>query len=121
MSAGGGNANDRRLTAKLSSQNTGLPVGAIENDRTRRSDSDEDRALLVRVHYVSIVLDYLALSVAIVILVVLPDPPDDVAVHDLHVINVEQQLHPRRVHAADQVDAQIDIVAEVAWVAFHRM
>ncbi|MEN8149344.1 MAG: HAMP domain-containing sensor histidine kinase [Planctomycetota bacterium] len=33
--------------------------------RTRRSGRQEDRALLVRVHYASIILDYLALSVAI--------------------------------------------------------
>jgi len=33
--------------------------------RTRRSGSPEDQAVLIRVHYASIVLDYLALSVAI--------------------------------------------------------
>ena len=33
--------------------------------RSARSGREEDRALLVRVHYASIVLDYLALSVAI--------------------------------------------------------
>lgn len=52
---------------------------------------------------------------------VLPDSPHYIAVHDLHVVNVEQQLHSRGIDALDQVDAVVDVVAVIARMALHRM
>ena len=46
---------------------------------------------------------------------------DHVAVHDLHVVDVEQQLHPRRADLADDVGDLIDVVALVTGMALHRV
>ena len=55
------------------------------------------------------------------VVLVLTDAADHIAVHDLHVVDIEEQFHPRRVDAFDQVDAQVDIVTEVAGMPFHRV
>ena len=47
------------------------------------------------------------------VLLVLADAADDVAVHDLHVVDVEEQLHVRRADTFDQIDAEIHVVTEV--------
>ena len=41
----------------------------------------------------------------------LVDAANDVAVHDLYVIDVEEQLHAGRVHLADHVGAVVDVVS----------
>src|ERR1039457_663959 len=59
------------------------------------------------------------------VLDVLPDGADDRAFHDLHVINVIQQLHARRIHALDEfhapdrVVALIVVVVDLAVEQFH--
>ena len=49
------------------------------------------------------------------------DVADEVAVHDLHVINVEQQLEARRADLFDGLDAKVEIVALITGVALHRV
>ena len=55
------------------------------------------------------------------VFLVFADVADDVAVHDLHMINVEQQLEVRRANLLDGLDAKTEIVALIAGVALHRM
>ncbi len=55
------------------------------------------------------------------VFLVFADVADDVAVHDLHVINVEQQLEVRRANLLDGLDAKLDIVALIAGVTLHRV
>ena len=55
------------------------------------------------------------------VFLVFADVADDVAVHDLHMINVEQQLEVRRADLLDGLDAKTEIVALIAGVALHRM
>ena len=49
------------------------------------------------------------------------DPADHVAVHDLHVVDVEQQLHARRADLAHDLRHPVEVVALVAGVALHRV
>lgn len=49
----------------------------------------------------------------------LAHPADDIAVHDLDVVDVEEEFHPGRIDAADEIGATIDIVPEVSRVSFH--
>ena len=53
------------------------------------------------------------------VVVMLADPADDVAVHDLHVIDVEQQFQAGRADALDDVDAIVGVVSLVAGVPLH--
>ena len=55
------------------------------------------------------------------VFLVFADVADDVAVHDLHMINVEQQLEVWRANLLDGLDAKLDIVALIAGVSFHRV
>jgi hypothetical protein len=50
------------------------------------------------------------------VLDILPDGADDIAFHDLHVIDVVQQLHARRIHALDQFHAPDGVVALIVVV-----
>ena len=52
---------------------------------------------------------------------VLLDAADDVAVHELHVVDVEQQLDPRRTHFAKDRRHEIEVVALIAGVPLHRV
>ena len=54
-------------------------------------------------------------------LVVLADAADDVAVHDGDVVDVEEEFEVGRADAADEVEAEVGVVAEVAGMAFHRV
>src|SRR5580700_12245996 len=47
--------------------------------------------------------------------------PDHVAVHDLNVINVEEQLDSRRADFAQDAREPVKIIALVARMTFHRM
>ena len=47
---------------------------------------------------------------------VVADVPDDVAVHDLGVVDVEQDLHPGRIHALHHVDSPREVVEHVVLV-----
>src|ERR1035441_277504 len=49
--------------------------------------------------------------------VVFLDAGDDVALHDLHVVDVEQYLHPLRADLAADLDRRLDMVAEIVRVA----
>lgn len=46
---------------------------------------------------------------------------DDVAVHDAHVVDVEQQLEVRAADVLDEIHAEVHVIAEVAGVALHRV
>ena len=50
------------------------------------------------------------------VLDVVADGADDVALHDLHVVDVVEQLHARRVHALHHLDAPRGVVALVVLV-----
>ena len=52
---------------------------------------------------------------------VLPDPTYDVAVHDLHVIDVEKEFEAGRSDLLDHLDAVVDVVAKVTRMALHGM
>ena len=52
---------------------------------------------------------------------VLPDAAYDVPVHDLHVIDVEEQLEAGRSDFIDHPDAMVDVVAEVSGMPLHGM
>ena len=52
---------------------------------------------------------------------VFPDASDDVSVHDRDMIDVEQQFEIGRSDLFDEIDAEIDIVAEVSGMPLHRM
>ncbi len=49
-------------------------------------------------------------------LVVVPDGADHVALHDLHVVDVVEEPHPRRVHLLDHLDPEPGAVALVVLV-----
>ena len=53
------------------------------------------------------------------VLVELLDPRDDVALHDLHVVDVEEDLHPRRADLLADLGGPLDPVALVVGMAFH--
>ena len=55
------------------------------------------------------------------IVAVLADPADDVAVHDLDVVDVEEQLQAGRADPLDDVDAVVGVVALVAGMPLHRV
>ena len=55
------------------------------------------------------------------IVLVLADAADDVAVHDLDVVDVEQQLQVRRADPLDDVDAIVGVVSLVAGMPLHRV
>ena len=55
------------------------------------------------------------------VLMVLSNTTDDIAVHDRYVINIEEQLEVFGVDLLDEIDTEIDVVPEVARVAFHGM
>src|SRR5262249_18509804 len=48
-------------------------------------------------------------------------PADHVAVHDLHVVDIEKQLHARRTDPANDAGHPVDVVALVARMALHGM
>ena len=50
------------------------------------------------------------------VLVVLPDGGDDVALHDLHVVDVVEQLEPLGAHLLADLDAPRGVVAHVVGV-----
>lgn len=50
---------------------------------------------------------------------VLPDAPDHVAIHDRHMVDVEKQLEMLRADLFHEIEAEIDIVAEVTGMALH--
>ncbi|MFM1944474.1 MAG: hypothetical protein RI897_3456 [Verrucomicrobiota bacterium] len=52
-------------------------------------------------------------------IVILADSADHITVHDLDVVDVEEEFHVRRIDFTDEVDTEVDIIAEVAGVAFH--
>src|SRR5207244_4281580 len=52
---------------------------------------------------------------------VLAQAADDVAVHDLYVINVEQEFHVWGIDALDEFDTKIHVVTEIAGVPLHRV
>ena len=52
---------------------------------------------------------------------VLPEPADDVAVHDRDVVDVEEELQVGGADLVDEIDAEVDVVAEVAGMPLHRM
>ena len=47
---------------------------------------------------------------------VLLNGPDDVALHDLHVVNVIQQLHSRRIHPFAKLNAPRGVVTHITGV-----
>lgn len=52
-------------------------------------------------------------------LVILFDSADDIAVHDLDVVDIEQQPEVGGIHAAYQIEAAFDIITEIPRVSFH--
>ena len=46
---------------------------------------------------------------------------NDVAVHDLHMVYVEEKFHMWRADAADEIRALIDVITEIAGMALHRV
>ena len=52
-------------------------------------------------------------------ILILPNAADHVAIHDLHMVHVEQQFHVGRINFSDEFHTVIDILAEVAGMAFH--
>ena len=44
---------------------------------------------------------------------------DDVAIHDADVVDVKKQLEIRTADLLDEIDAEVHVVAEIAWMAFH--
>ena len=55
------------------------------------------------------------------VVAVLADAADDVAVHDLDVVDVEEQLQVGRADPLDDVDAVVGVVALVAGMPLHRV
>ncbi len=53
------------------------------------------------------------------VLVIVADAPDDVAVHDRDVVDIEEQFEVFRAHAFDEVYAEVDVIAEVARMPHH--
>lgn len=54
-------------------------------------------------------------------ILVLPDAPNDVSVHDLDVIDVKEQFEARGANLIDHFGAMINVVAKVSRMALHWM
>ena len=54
-------------------------------------------------------------------LLVLANSADDVAVHDLHVVDIEEQFQVWRANLPDDRNALVDVVAEVSRMSLHGM
>ena len=52
---------------------------------------------------------------------VLADSANDVAIHHLNVVDIEQQFHVRRANLLDQLHAEVDIIAKVTRMSLHRV
>ena len=53
------------------------------------------------------------------VVLVLSNARDDIAVHNLHVVDVKQQFHPGRADLLDDFHTVVDVVALVAGMALH--
>ena len=54
-------------------------------------------------------------------ILVLADAADHIAVHNLHMIDIKEQFHVRRIHLTNQLYAVVHIFTEISGVPFHRM
>src|SRR5262249_39555645 len=45
---------------------------------------------------------------------IVADRPDHVALHDLHVVDVKEQFHPRRIHPFHHRDAEGGVIALIS-------
>lgn len=52
---------------------------------------------------------------------VLLNAANDITVHDLHMVDVEEQPEVWGVHSADQVKTSFHIISKVSWVSLHGM
>src|SRR5688572_13747122 len=50
------------------------------------------------------------------VLPVVTDGPDDVPLHDLHMVDVVEELHPRRAHPPHHRYAERGVISLVVWV-----